>query len=317
MTFLHSESKKNYIQKTSNIQLPIFNQPWWLDVVCEDQQWDVFHMKCKDYEIFLPFYYKSKIFFKISTLPIFTPKINPIIIGKKNLELNENEFNKIINFISKKFSYYNQSWEGINFNFKEQNIKYKFYLKNIKSYIINNIHITKNFLEKFSVDTKRLIRKAKYNNLVLDLNCDPDLFYSTHVSHLLKKGRSIFYKKDILIKIYKECVRNKSGKFFLVKDKHENIHSGAFVVWDAKRAYLLCFTSNIDYSNLGGSSLLIQEVLAYLSDKTQNFDFEGGDGARIGKFYSNFTKETVCLRNISYFNNKIVDFLVRMKLSFF
>ena len=103
----------------------------------------------------------------------------------------------------------------------------------------------------------------------------------------------------------------------MVKDKHENIHSGAFVVWDAKRAYLLCFTSNIDYSNLGGSSLLIQEVLAYLSDKTQNFDFEGGDGARIGKFYSNFTKETVCLRNISYFNNKIVDFLVRMKLSFF
>ena len=151
----------------------------------------------------------------------------------------------------------------------------------------------------------------------MDLNCDPNLFYSIHTSHLLKKGRSIFYKKELLINIYKECVRNKSGKFFLVKDEHGNIHSGAFVVWDTKRAYLLCFTNNIDYSNLGGSSLLIQEVLAYLSDKTQNFDFEGGDGASIGKFYSNFTKETVYLKNIIYCNNKIVDFLVRIKLSSF
>ena len=124
MTFLHSEAKESYIQKTNNIELPIFNQPWWLNAVCENQQWDVFFMKCKDYEIFLPFYYKSKIFFNISTLPIFTPKINPIIIGKKNLELNENEFNKMMNFISKKFFYYNQSWEGINLKFKEQNISH-------------------------------------------------------------------------------------------------------------------------------------------------------------------------------------------------
>tara|TARA_B110000503_G_C7170223_1_gene423891 strand:- start:6400 stop:7350 length:951 start_codon:yes stop_codon:yes gene_type:complete len=316
MTFLHSRSKESYIKETKNIQLPIFNQPWWLDVACEDQQWDVFYLNCKNYKIFLPFYYKQKIF-NISTLPPFTPKINPIIIGKNNLELNENEFKQILNFISKKFSYYNQSWEGINLNFKKENIKYRFYLKNIKSYVVYNININKNYVKKFSADTKRLIRKARDNNLGLDFNCDPDLFYSTHVSHLLKRGRSIFYKKDVLIKIYKECLRNKSGKFFLMKDKHENIHSGAFVVWDAKRAYLLCFTSNIDYSNAGGSSLLIHEILAYLSDKTQNFDFEGGDGSSIGKFYSNFTKETVYLRNISYFNNMIVDFLVRMKLSFF
>jgi len=316
MTILLSSPKERYIQKTKNIQLPIFNQPWWLDVTCENRQWDVFHLKHENYEIFLPFYYKKKIF-NISTLPPFTPKINPIILGKSNLEINENEFREILNFISKKFTYYNQSWECNNLKFKKENIKHRFYLKDVRSYVINNINIKKNYIKTFSSDTKRLIKKAKNNNLVLDFNCDSDLFYSVHVSHLLKRRRSIFYKKDLLTNVYKECLLNQSGKFFLIKDKYENIHSGAFVIWDAKTAYLLCFTNNIDYLNEGGSSLLIHEILNYLSDKTENFDFEGGDGSSIAKFYSNFTKEIIYLKNISYFNNKIVELLVKMKLNFF
>jgi len=83
-----NNDKKYYEDFCKNHQLPIFYQPWWLDCLAGENNWDVAIYK-KSNEIFgvLPYYQKNKIGFKFLGLPILSQHLGPWLIypdGQKN-----------------------------------------------------------------------------------------------------------------------------------------------------------------------------------------------------------------------------------------
>lgn len=76
-----NNDKKYYEGFCKNHQLPIFYQPWWLDCLAGENNWDVAIYK-KSNEIFgvLPYYQKNKIGFKFLGLPILSQHLGPWLI---------------------------------------------------------------------------------------------------------------------------------------------------------------------------------------------------------------------------------------------
>jgi len=92
---------------------------------------------------------------------------------------------------------------------------------------------------------------------------------------LSREGKRIVYSYDKFKQIYETCYDRDSGKAIYCVDDNNNIHSGLFVVWDQNSAYDLISTIDPQFRNSGSASLLIREIIRYVSSKTRKFDFEG------------------------------------------
>ena len=100
-------------------------------------------------------------------------------------------------------------------------------------------------------------------------------FYENHKMTLAKQGQKISYSYDLFSRIYCAAYANNSGKTIYCTDGQDNIHAGLFVIWDDCSAYDLISTIDPAFRNSGAASLLIREVIKYVSSMTGKFDFEG------------------------------------------
>ena len=66
----------------SQPELPLFFQPWWLDAVCVEGEWDVCLSLDKGGNVrgMLPYYLKKYYGFTVSTMPMLTPYLGPWIV---------------------------------------------------------------------------------------------------------------------------------------------------------------------------------------------------------------------------------------------
>ena len=73
-------SKEKYIQFCNTEKdIPIFSQPWWLDIVCNNN-WEIILVERNNKIIAsMPFQIKSKLGFKIISMPKLTQKLGPYI----------------------------------------------------------------------------------------------------------------------------------------------------------------------------------------------------------------------------------------------
>jgi len=83
---LNSIKEKYKIFCDSNDSLPIFAKSWWLNAVAGNDNWDVL-LYIVDKKIIASFPYylrKKKFFFRILTIPKFTPFFGPFIVFPEN-----------------------------------------------------------------------------------------------------------------------------------------------------------------------------------------------------------------------------------------
>jgi len=100
-------------------------------------------------------------------------------------------------------------------------------------------------------------------------------FYSHHKMTLGKQRASISYSYDLFERIYNATYENHAGKIWYAIDAERNIHAAIFVVFDCESAYYLISSIDPDYRNSGAASLLLRDAIAYVSQYTNRFDFEG------------------------------------------
>ena len=162
-----NNDKKYYEDFCKNHQLPIFYQPWWLDCLAGENNWDVAIYK-KSNEIFgvLPYYQKNKIGFKFLGLPILSQHLGPWLIypdGQKNntkLSFEKEALSFLINQLPKanisviKFHHSMQNILPFVWNGFRSSVKY--------TYLLKDIHKKEtNLLENLSSNTRKNIKKAE------------------------------------------------------------------------------------------------------------------------------------------------------------
>ena len=288
-----NNDKKYYEGFCKNHQLPIFYQPWWLDCLAGENNWDVAVYR-KSNEIFgvLPYYHKNKIGFKFLGLPILSQHLGPWLIypdGQKNntkLAFEKEALSFLINQLPKanisviKLHHSIQNILPFVWNGFRSSVKY--------TYILKDIHKKEtNLLENLSSNTRKNIKKAEKTLEVFESE-DVTKLYELINMTFLRQNLSIPYSKDILKSLFAISKSNGSSKILMAKDDHGNIHSGILLVWNKKTVYYLVGGSDPVFRKSEAMTLIMWESVKFASSFAQEFDFEGTMVESIERFIRGF-----------------------------
>ena len=261
------------IEKT----IPLFSQAWWLDAVCADE-WDVCLVE-KGGTIYasMPYYIKQRYGFTILCQPPLTQNLGPWIKSStlkydKILSQQKVLMEGLIEQLPT-YHYFNQNWHYMQTNWLP------FYWKGFKqttyyTYVIEELIDLEYVFSNFGHAKRKNINKAeKIINVVFDISAEE--FYKNHKMILAKQGLKISYSFELFNKIYKAGYEHNSARTIAGYDSKNNLHAALFIIWDKLSAYDLISTIDPDYRVYGAASLLIKEVITFVSTITKKIDFEG------------------------------------------
>lgn len=258
--------------------IPIFSRDWWLDAVCGLEKWDVIVIKRgKDIAATMPYYLIQGRLFKTLGMPSLTQFLGPWIqLSKKKYADLLSEQKKMMTILIDQlpqFDYFSQNFHHSITNWLP------FYWKGFSqttryTYVIEDLSDLKNVWNNFSYAKIKNIKKAeKTVSVHFDLSAKD--FYNNHRMTLAKQGEKISYSWDLFERIYNAGYKRSAAKTIYATDNEGNIHAALFVIWDSESAYDLISTIDPDFRNSGAATLLIKEIIRYVSTRTKKFDFEG------------------------------------------
>jgi hypothetical protein len=258
--------------------LPIYSRDWWLDASAGEENWDVALVENNGRVIAaLPYAIEKRLGFTLLTLPPFTKMLGPWIregTGKyaKRLAQQKDLMEALIDQLPR-YDHYAQNWHYSQTNWLP------FYWRGFNqttryTYLLEGLSDMDTVVANFENSKRANIRKARERvEVVYDIPARE--FYDNHCLTLAKKGARIDYSWDEFRRIHAACYAHNAGKTIAAYDQCGNLHAALFVIWDEMSAYAQICTIDPDYLTHGAASLLNQEIIAYVADKTRTFDFEG------------------------------------------
>ena len=174
------------------------------------------------------------------------------------------------------------------------------------TYVIDDISDPDRVFSEFSRLKKRAINKAKrYVEIRYDLPAEQ--FYRHHQSSLAQLSKKISYSFEYFSRLYTASYENHAGKTSYAVDKNGVITAAMYTIWDTSSAYHLVYSIDPRFRNTGSMSLLVYNMICYLSDKTQKFDFEGSVIKNVEYSYRQFGTRQVPMFKVSKTNSKIIS----------
>jgi len=255
---------------------------------------------------------KSVFTFNISKMPSHTPKLGIWIKYPKNqkytnkLSFEKDIFTQIIEQLPK-VDYFTHSFDPSITNWLP--FYWKGYRQTTKyTYRIDDLTNIDTIKSSFRSNIKTDIKKAVKQNVKVVTTEKVKDFYKVSQKTFRRQNLDIKYTFESLKKIYEECSKRDQAKIFLAKDENENVHAGAFLVWDDNCAYYLKGGGDPEFRNSGATSLLIWEMIQFSSNVTKKFDFEGSMIEPIERFFRSFGATQTPYFLISKSKNKFIEF---------
>jgi len=292
---IFSENAKDRYAELCNseITIPIFSQPWWLDCVSGESNWGVCLVE-QDGEIIasMPYEIKKKIGFNLCKMPLFTQTLGPWIrfsklTNYKQLSRQKKLMNLLIDQLPN-YDYFHQNWHYSQTNFIAFFWR-GFQQKTNYTYVIEDLTDLDKVWDSFEAKTKLSIKNAKERfKLVIDENLTIDDFLHLH--------RQVFHRKNIMrpfsdasiLSLNKACNDNNASKIFIAIDEDGKKYAGVYLIWDKDCAYYLMGGSDPEFLNSGAVSLCLWEAIKFASTVVNKFDFEGSMIESIERFVRAF-----------------------------
>lgn len=275
--------------------LYVFQQPWWLDAVAGPENWGVclykqgsqisgawcFHFrrygkKLRIYEP--PFTQFTGIWLRYPQ----NQKYEKRLAYEKevtNALLSQLEELPLIAF-SQSFSIDYTNWQPLYWKGFRQTTRYSFRIGDISN---------PSAVEAcFGHAKRKNIKRALSEELEVGFDLSAREFYESHVLTLSKQGATISYPFDLFQRMYQTAYEHDGGRVIWARDKDGNLHAALFVIWNKTCAFDLISTIDPDYRASGASTLLVRDMIRYLSDKTAAFDFEGSMIEGVANSFSQF-----------------------------
>ena len=302
------EKYREFCKKEENI--PLFSKDWFLDSVCGIDNWDVALVeKGGETLASMPFYKKRKAIFNIISMPKHAQTMGVYLKYpegqkyEKRLSYEKELMSSLIEQLPK-VDYFNQTFHYSVTNWLP--FYWKGYTQTTNyTYVIENLKDLDTVFKNFNHAKRKNIKKAeKILEVKFDLSAKE--FYDNHKMTLKKQDAEISYSFEHFNKLYKSAYKHNAGRTIYAVDSDNNIHAGLFVLWDKNSAYDLISTIDPDYRNIGGASLLVQEIIKFLSPKTDRFDFEGSMIENVEKSFRQFGAKQKPYFDITKIESKIL-----------
>lgn len=288
------DNKTAYKKIAEQHRLPLFFQPWWLDMVSDN--WDVIIVEDeKGVQAVWPFTIEKKIGVLVIRNPLMTPYLGPYFFLDKTLNPNKR--------LSKEDKIYKSLWEQIpTWGFFEvmclpeynnflpfhqkgfthtQRITYRIDLSNSEETLHDNIFSK----QKYSL-------RQTSDLTVFDGMQYLDQLYHFHKETLERKGKKYPYTKEFFNRLIQTNIEHNSGVLKAALDADGKVAAMVFTVCDHTTMYLLISATNTNAIHNGAVALLIwQSILHAKKSGLKIFDFEGSMDKGIELFFRSFGGE--------------------------
>lgn len=258
--------------------LPLFMQPWYLDVVCEGGEWDaVVVEKGGQIVAVMPYFLKKKWGRHYITMPQLCKLMGPWLLPDyRTLKWEMRLYKALIQQLPsglaafvQNFNYSVHNWLPFYWAGFRQTTLYSYVLSldRPESVIFNNIH--KNYRQKIrSAAGKVVIRHD------LPVSVLYELVGKTFARQSLTQPLDpIFLERFVAALEAKHCVK----LFFATDINDQQVHAASLLAWDTESAYYLISGDNPDLRNSGAAVLLKWTAIQYAKNTLglPFFDFEG------------------------------------------
>lgn len=298
-------------------QLPVFYQPWWLDKVCVDGQWDVALSLDGESKVIgcLPYYITRKFGQKIISMPPLTPfagiltfideDLKEVNKSKKEQKIIENLIQQLpqnITYFTQSFYYSFANWLPFFWKSYCQTTRYSYVIHNIKAWTPDNA----------AANVRNKINQAGKELQYREID-DPAVIY-----HLVNKGLKA---KKIKIPLsldgfmsFDQILSGKNQRKMLVAyDQNNQIHAGIYLVYDHLSVYNILLGSDPDLRKSGAVPFLLSKAIKASSSVVDRFDFEGSMLNSVNDLFAGFGSERVPYFRIFKFKNIFWELVYNIK----
>ncbi len=285
-------TKEKYNQLCENEYIPVFSQPWWLDIVAGPENWGVVLGEHREgITSAMPFTMKKIGAIKIFKMPKLTPWIHiwfkyaPDMKYNSRLAFEKEELDALLPQLPssirfyQKYSYGLTNWLPFYWRGFRQTTRY--------SYIIDDLRDLDAVYAAFKKNNRYEIRKAQKILSIIDAE-DIDSFYRINGLAFKRQNIKMPYSLQFLQNLDAACKARQCRKIFFAVDADERVHAVLYLLWDERSAYYLMGGADPDLRSSGATSLLIWHAIRFAATVSQKFDFEGSMMAPIEKFFRSF-----------------------------
>jgi len=274
-----NKTKQEYIEFCQSESLPLFMQPWWLEVACKHSnlEWDVILYK-KGGHTWGAFVYTYKIIygFKKITMPYLTPYLGPYIKyppnqrESKRLSWEKEVMNFFIDNLPKfddfilNFTPQVTNWLPFLWRGYKQTTRY--------TYIIDDLSNIDEVYNNFEPMARNNIKKAKKAGVEVVESRDLEQFFKINRITFDMQNVTVDYDEEFLRDLYNGA---KGRVKMLFAKKDDEILSVALAFWDDTTLYMLAAGSNRHINTYRAEYLLFWEMMQFASKEGLSFDFEG------------------------------------------
>lgn len=258
--------------------LPLFMQPWYLDAVCDNGEWDAALVTKNGKTIAaLPYFLKKRWHWSYIAMPRLCKFMGPYLLPEfRNLDGETRLYEALLEQLPPNLAAFQQDlnyqvtnwlpffWRGF-----RQTTRYSYTLSTAPSEQELFSHISKNYRQKIRAAQDRLtvshLLPASELNRLIQLS-----FKRQRLGAPLPEP---FFEKYVAALQAHQCCR----LYFATDPATNELHSAALLAWDNQSAYYIMSGDDPALRHSGSALLLKWEAILYTKNvlKLPVFDFEG------------------------------------------
>lgn len=304
----------------------IYNQPWWLDAVCGENNWDVVisYDKQGGVQGVLTYYFKKKYGIKYITRPPLTQH-NGVLLNipkgckyQKKLAYEKAIMTDLIEQIEKlNFACYIQAqspditnWLPFYWKGYSQSTSYTYRIKETREGDYQKI------FDSFSSHVRRNINQAKAFALIEESD-DIELFRTMQSKTFARQGMNQLYSIDLLSRLNDACRSHNAKTMLVARDEENNVHCASYFVYDNNWVYQLMSGTDPAFRKSEFKTLCVERAIQFACDTKRGFDFEGSMLPGVEEYIRTFNAIQVPYFHLSkiYTKNPLIRYAIKKKSS--
>ncbi|MBR1765683.1 MAG: hypothetical protein IJ745_01415 [Bacteroidales bacterium] len=292
-------------------KIPLFQQYWWMETVCEGKRWDVLLSKRQGrIEGALPYLHGSRLGLRYILQPQLTRFSGPWY----NNESHDLNFEMrvgtdlaqrlkalgvsvyIQHFSPEVTNWLPFRWEGFS-----QTTRY--------TYRFPSLANPDDLFRKASRVRRRHMDEVEASCSV-DRHLSPEEFAPFHADYYRRRGEKDQISNTLLLNVTQKALQRQQGMLWGLRDREGGLQAGWFVAFDSRCAYSLLLAIGRQ-APPNAMTYLMWQMLNELSHHTQAFDFEGSIEPGLERFYRSFGTCQTPYFEVSLFKPKVLQHFFR------
>lgn len=308
----------------TQVDLPVFLQPWWLDAVCINKEWRIALFQSNGIvQAAMPYLIRKRLWIRYILMPQQT-QIGGVWITDRQCSLVEiqqlpRQVDKAIRRL--RLGYYYQHFP-INSPIPLAMRDLGYTVSERVTYRINDCSDVEKVISRYNRNKQRQLRKSQQYIAREDILSAEQLF-DFHQCALQAQGKVISYSKELLLTLVNSAITHQQGtivSLHLPSETPQEPIAAAFYVWDNDSVHYLIAAQHPDYTDCGLMARLVTEGIRLAHKRNIAFDFEGSMIPGVAKHFQQFGATPTAYYSVERFFNpsfrllyRIYQFITRKK----